>query len=480
VLRPLFVCAVAILVPFALATAGPAGSKPAATQDTTPETVVHLTVDPMRPPWPALKYQLLPELQEMNPGNPVQGYLICFAEQHNFFFNKESGDNREKWQTMPLAQLVKEVRKDYGGSALHQADWAARLDTPDWQILLKARRDGINLLLPDIQQMRVLASALKVRFRLQVAEGRFDDAVASLKTQFAMARHLGEHTTLIGNLVGIAIGAITLTGIDEMVQQPGCPNLYWALTYLPAPLVGSDRGGQGERMWTYGEFALIDDQAPMTDEALEKAINKIRITLEQIYPTTDPRRKPKEWLQQLAGDKERLAAARARLVRAGLPADRVERFPPLQVVLVDEKLVYETERDDSLKAMQLPFWEGAPLMRRKLGRAQSKDGLFGQGLFAEYLPALYKVRQAQARLEQRIALLRCVEAIRLYAAEHHGKLPEKLTDLTVPVPIDPHTGRPFLYSVEGDTAKVQGTPPDKDASPVTKVRYEVTIRKERP
>ena len=120
---------------------------------------------------------------------------------------------------------------------LSQADRAARLDNPDWQVLLKLRAEGIELLLPEVQQIRVLARALQVRFRAEIAQCRFDDAIRTAKTMFAIARHLGEHPTLIGDLVGMAIASITINHLDEMLEQPGCPNLYWALTTLPSPLI---------------------------------------------------------------------------------------------------------------------------------------------------------------------------------------------------------------------------------------------------
>ena len=39
----------------------------------------------------------------------------------------------------------------HGRVALSQADRAARLDNPDWQILLKLKADGIGELIPDVQ-----------------------------------------------------------------------------------------------------------------------------------------------------------------------------------------------------------------------------------------------------------------------------------------------------------------------------------------
>src|SRR5262249_41160981 len=179
------------------------------------------------------KYQLLPELAEMEPGNPVQGYLKCFCEQNNFFHSKEAVQKREKYRTMPLGELpVNEVR-NYGGHALRCADDAARMGRPDCQILRRIKTDGIGLLLPELQPMRTLGWALQVRFRGEVAEKRFDDALRTAKTLLALARHTGEHPTLIGELVGLAIGATALQNLEEMIGQPGCPNLYWALVALP-------------------------------------------------------------------------------------------------------------------------------------------------------------------------------------------------------------------------------------------------------
>ena len=115
------------------------------------ETLIRLTVDPAAAPRPALRYLLLPELKEMNPGNPIQGYLKCFMEQQKFFFDKEAFQRREKLLVMPLKELPARELQDYGGFALKQADWAARLDNPDWQILLKLKTDGIYVLIPDVQ-----------------------------------------------------------------------------------------------------------------------------------------------------------------------------------------------------------------------------------------------------------------------------------------------------------------------------------------
>ena len=199
------------------------------------ETLIRLNVRPAPAPKPALRYRLLPELKEMHPGNPIQSYMKCIMEQKKFFFDEEAFQHREKLLTKPLEELPAQELPYDGRVVLSQVDWAARLDNPDWQILLKLKVEGFEVLLPEVQQIRAMQRALQVRLRTEIAQCRFDDVIRTEKTLFAIARHLGEHPTLIGDLVGIAIAAVAISHLDEMLQQPGCPNLYWALTSLPSP-----------------------------------------------------------------------------------------------------------------------------------------------------------------------------------------------------------------------------------------------------
>lgn len=457
------VCAALLALPLAA---------PAARAAEPTETVVRMTVRPALAPKPALKYQLLPEMREMSPGNPIQAYYKCFAEQYNFWRTKELVEKREQWQTMPLSDLPREEIRNSGfvRGPLRYADWAARLDTPDWQILLQAKREGPLMLLPDIQQLRELAGALKVRFRLEVAERRFDDALVTAKTLLALSRHLGEHPTLIGELVGVAMGSLAVGPLEEMIQQPGSPNLFWALTDLPRPFIDLHKGVQGDRMMMEEVFAPIDEQAPMSEAQVRQAVDRLR----QLVTFAHVKADVSEWLRALSQDEEHVRAARKRLIALGLAEDKVKQFPAPQVVLLEEKLEFSTQRDESRKAMDLPYWQAAPIISAVPPRKQRPDAplrwLEGIG----YL----NVKRAQARLDQRIGLLRCVEALRLYAAGHDGKLPAKLDDVKLPLPVDAVTGKPFVYELKGDTAILRGTPPQgqEKAAPYN-VRYEVTVAK---
>jgi hypothetical protein len=431
------------------------------------ETVIRLKVQAAPAPKPALKYQLLPELREMNPGNPIQGYLKCFAEQNPFFHGKQALTERENWETMPLKDLPVKAMRGYGGHALRQADYAARLDNPDWQILLKLKSDGIYLLLPEVQQMRGLAWALKVRFRGEVADRRFEDALVTAKTMFALARHLGEHPTVIGDLIGIAIASIAIEPLEEMLQQPGCPNLFWALTDLPQPFIDLRRGLQGERVILAKEFSVLNEKEQMTAAQLQKVFDRFNTFL------ADSKLKgPKlgEWFAERAKDVVHVQAARKRLVNYGLGEDKIKQFPALQAVLLDAKFTFEVERDEATKGMMLPYWQAEPL----LGVARGKE----EPPFLWSISAGSKMRGAQARLDHRFALLRCVEALRIHAAENDGKLPVQLADVKLPLPVDPYTGKAFLYKLDGPTATLRGTaPPGLEKNPAFNIRYEIAIVK---
>jgi hypothetical protein len=66
-------------------------------------------------------------------------------------------------------------------------------------------------------------------------------------------------------------------------------------------------------------------------------------------------------------------------------------------------------------------------------------------------------RSATARLDRAVAILRVLEALRIYAAGHGDKLPDALANVSdVPVPSDPVTGKPFEYRLDGDKATLTG------------------------
>ncbi len=328
------------------------------------------------------------------------------------------------------------------------------------------------MLADELGPLQILGTALRVRFRAQVAGRHIDEAIGTAKTMFALGRHLGEHPTEVASMVGMWAAHLSLESLEEMLQQPGCPNLYWALTDLPCPLVDLRKGVQGDRTSVAANLKSLRDDRAMTEAEIAEFVGHLSGLVG--FAREQSGRSPRNLRARLdtrVKDKDRVTAAGRRLAEAGYSADLVKTLPPAQVILLDEKRVYEVLRDDRLKLQSPPFWQ----VESQIGDEDSAAD--AGGLFADFLPRLGKLRRTQARLEQQVAFLRVVEAVRLYAAEHQGKPPVKLADVPVPEPIDPVSGKPFQYAIERAVAHIRGA---SFASEMEKsgseVHYEVSLR----
>ncbi|MCI0702769.1 MAG: hypothetical protein L0241_16940, partial [Planctomycetia bacterium] len=304
-----------------------------------------------------------------------------------------------------------------------------------------------------------------------VARREFDNAISTAKTMFALARHLGEYPTSSANLLGLTIAKMTLDTLFEMVQQPGCPNLYWALTDLPSPLVDLRKGMQGDRVLVDAELKSFREDVELTDEEIEELVSWLsgRTGFVREQAGLPPRNLRAKLIAQ-AKNTDGILAARTRLIDAGSNKQLVTKFSPLQVVFLDEKREYELRRDEELKLLALKLWEIDAIIVKEANRGSD-------GLFAELLPRVVEARRAQGRVEQRIALLRHIEALRIFAASNKGKLPAKLADVGVPLPNDPFTDKAFSYKLDGPTVHLRGSAPKgEENNPAFNVRYEVTLK----
>ena len=188
--------------------------------------------------------------------------------------------------------------------------------------------------------------------------------------------------------------------------------------------------------------------------------------------------------QGASGSAAVLKAAKARLVESGIAEAKLKNWPALQLVMRDEYYRYELQRDEMIK------WIGSPFSEALEGMSKAEELVKSAGqpkldaddpdasLMVSWAPLVKKVYLAQLRLQQRLAMLQNIEAIRIYAAENAGKLPATLESIKLPLSVDPFTGKRFIYRVNDGKAVLQGTPPkgmEKQAS--YNVRYEITMRK---
>jgi hypothetical protein len=192
----------------------------------------------------------------------------------------------------------------------------------------------------ELNKYRRLAYILALKSRVHIAEGDYAESINTIRTSLQLAQHLKENTSSVYGLVSIAVSALSLQQIEDLIQRPDSPNIYYALQQLPA-------------------------------------------------------------------------------------------------LLIDIK--------EHIKSEQ-----------RNIKR---------------------RVENLSKRLERDKAALRCLEALRLYAAENNGMFPNKLDDIkTVEIPVNAFTGKPFQYEVNKNTAvlKAEVPPEAENEEPLI---YNITFRK---
>lgn len=454
---------------------------PVLAQGPTEGEPIKLTLSPAASPSPALKYVLLPELSDQTPGNAALEYYRAFSpEWWGRFRQPKMWEKIDNALQTPLKDLP---RKDLDwldrDHMLRQVDHAARREYIDWGIAERLRREGFGLLLPDVQSMRQIGTLLAVRARLEIAEGRYEKALYTLQTGLVLAHHVGDGVVLIQDLVGMAIAQLMIAQVEELIQQPDAPNLYWALTELPRPFFDLRKALQGEKV---GLYATIPDMrvletTRLTPEQQQKLLHTLGGGVDAVLYGQKP-----SWNNRLEGTFLVLRAypeAKKALIAAGRKPEEVEALPTLQVVLIHSLHQYRRLQDDLFKWYGLPYWEARPRIRQADEQIHQARRRLEAMPFIDALPAIDKVVAASVRLERRVAALRCIEAIRLYAAAHDGKPPASLDAVAeVPIPLDPMTGKAFAYRVSGDRATLSAPAPQgEQAAAHNTLHYELTLRR---
>jgi hypothetical protein len=467
--------------------AQPEAQQKAAARSAEPAGPKVLILSPAGEPIPALKYRLLPSSADLNPGDAAPIYLRIRHEMSDEGW-KQLNEKPYKWLALPLKDFpTAEARQfvDQWSGRLKQIEFGARRKTCEWNYTVpEQRRDVIGILLPDAQSMRVWGRLLALKARVEIAEKRFDDAIETIETSLAFARHTSQGPFAINGLVGIAIAFIMLDRCEELIDQPGAPNLYWALTALPRPLIGMRDQLEVERTHFNNlipELTEAELAKPRTAAEWSSLLARIHEGLVRWSRFDAPKADPAHAFEdqsknELSGFKAAvLPKARESLRKSRrMTDDQLGAKTDDQLVALTVADRYREIWDDWFKLTYLPVRDFLP---RFTEADRLADAVKGSPFmpFVQLLPSVNSVMMAELRLDRRVAALRVLEAIRINAAEHNGALPESLSQIkAVSVPDDPATGQPFEYHRDGNSATLAGpkaglTPPWPS--------YRITIRR---
>ncbi|SIO66913.1 hypothetical protein SAMN05444166_8270 [Singulisphaera sp. GP187] len=484
----------AAMGPLAAPTPAPAQSPPA------PQPTV-ITLRPAAAPRPALKYRLVPERRTLVPGNAAIFYhraiqmLLELRRNDTAQTKKEEPGSRpesideriSRWGTVPLDEFPRdEARKELEPyqRVLNEIELGAIRTTCDWEFDL--RKEGIELLLPEIQEMRALARLVKVRTRLEILDGKTDEAMRWIQIGLVMGRHVSQGPIVIQALVGVAIDTVMIDCLIDLIQAPGTPSLFWALADRPQPFIDMRPSLEGERYLLERELPELNDLDREGVWSLDEARRFTSELQRKLYSFATGETIPgiNAALPNLSGSARRLGIAamaakiypeaRRTLIAEGRPEAEVEEMPIVQVASLFTLQEYRRHRDESYKWMNLPYWQS--FSRAEQETVHTMENKLANPLLTMFQllsPALNTARLAALRVDRKFDALECVEAIRLHVHAHPGKLPASLEDITdAPVPRDPATGLPFVYRVHGDTATLTApVPPGAPNHPVYAIDY---------
>lgn len=441
---------------------------------------IPMQLRPAAAPRPALRYQFLPEYIEQTPGNaePLYNTAIHLLPKSD----PEMGEQVSGWLDVPLQDLPREeVRQalDEARNALSYTRLASRREWCRWDPPLRAKGDSV--MLPELSSLRALGRLVALKARLEMAEGHLDAAVEDLKTGFALARHTTQSPTLINSLVGLAIADLMAKRVQELIVCPDAPNVYWALTDLPSPLIGVRDAMQTERNLILLSMPRLQniqnaEMSPQQWQDLLTSLNRLSGAMQ-----TDEQTKRPGWDDKLATAAMAVKLypqAKQHLVSHGQTKEQVDRMPAPQAILLYMVESYATYRDELFKWFALPYWQAHGELKR-VERELAREAESSRGLnpMIGMLPSLSGAYLRTTQLDRQIAALRCIEAIRLHAAASDGRLPASLDDITaVPVPKDPITGRSFVYKLGKETAILEGPAPAGESAKYC-VHYELTLVK---
>ncbi len=468
------------------------GKKPAA------PTVVNLTLHPAKLPSPPRKYRLTTPYLDQTPGNAASLYYRSAVNRQFIFGLTRDAKNDPKkglinWDTRretiekglktPLGDLPRDAinaaLRCYR-SCFREMEMAARRTECDWGYPVRESESVASILLDQLQANRFVAKALLLRARMEMATGDIQKAIGSLRTVLAWANHMGSAQFMVNKAVEMMTIREMSEQCETLVQLPNAPNFYWTFTTLPQPYINLHNAIDMEEAWA--ELAT-----PSLREARKRKLSNAEASVFLTRFIAEVRKeflnngylevKSKaqkedvtEWLNNVSpGDyvKETYPKALAKLMETGRAKSELEKMPKPQVVLLYIDTVYNELQNNLFQWAYVPYWQsrlGIKSAQREFQATLRKDPLLLAFMATISNPYKFDNSYWPAVTGRRLATLRVIEAIRLFAANHEGRLPKTLDEITeVPIPINPVTGKPFPYELEGDTAvlKADGGPDER-------------------
>jgi hypothetical protein len=288
---------------------------------------------------------------------------------------------------------------------IHEAASRPKCDFQrDWSL-------GPNMLFPEYARMRSAARWLLGESGLLLQDGKPAEAAHNLAQGFRIAQHAASDPILIGHLVAVAIDAITLQGMENILLAAG-----------DQPVVPQAVRTALERNWKKpslafgltGETVMQYVAVKMVRQGGLKTLRELTAGEDGPPPLEDTPFNDPKYLDTIVDDNGRnlLRIMRKLIAAADQPYPTASRAVPAELEVVE----------------------------------QSKDPRYMLALVL--LPVLDQAVAVRARDEAKASAVRAGASLLEYKAKH-GSFPATLAEAISSVPADPFDLKPLRYRREG-------------------------------
>ncbi|WP_165226355.1 hypothetical protein [Aquisphaera insulae] len=462
--RHILACTAALLVSLA----GPADNADAQKRPLETPREARLSIAPARLPVPALKHRLLPPVAEQGPGNAATVYLAAFPAGAEVDF-----DTVEGFLATPLDDLPKTGAASYVArfaDALRLLDVAGHRSFCQWDDAI--REEGLRLSLRHVRNGRLLGRLLALRIRLEIRDGRHDDALRSLQAGFALARAYNTGTPFLYAMASSdsdGIEKVLFDVLREWAEAPGSPNLYWALANLPRPFHDPRQALEIEEASVYFTFPDLRRPEQLTAQRAEQLMEDMWRLIGGQSDAPAARKAAADYVQRM------LPRAREWLAQSTGDASRAGAMPEAAAVLCHMVAEYRREVDEMYKWAGMPYWQASEGLGKSVARFHDTKT---DNPLLTLVPRVTSQLLMFAIRERESALLQCVEALRAHAAAHEGRFPASLEELApdTPAPPDPVLGKPFEYRLEGGIVILKAVSP-RPGFKGSEREYRISVRR---
>lgn len=456
-----------------------------------------LKITPAAEMTPKFRYRFSVPVHERVAGNAAMHYARSFGENQLSrtwkSLQDEYSDDVHKWpgQEIPIHELPIEKARSAAVAFDEYIEQfivrATRCRDCDWGLAEEtlSAMEIYRLLLPEVQPSREIARALMLRARVAIADRRYDDAIEQLKMCYQLGRNVSQLKFVVATLVANAEMGMANGVLIELIGSPNSPNMYWALAELPTPLI--DMRGAFQLEYNTLDRLFPDlmniEQEEKTAEQWQASVTEVIDVMLAAHSLTSSMTPQSDSTEQNSLVSSSLAyamaiasypSAKQRLADSGIDKARLENMPVGQALLWDMKNEMTKLSHDGESIIYLPFPEGSNAAIKFEGDlAKNENRSLGYKLAGTLFPAIQQVRAAQVRTERQRNALMVIEAIRMHLAQV-GSIPETLEQITaVPIPLNPATGQPFDYSVDGNTMILEL--PRSDGASYWTERFEIEV-----